>query len=234
MCRDCGCSLPGASHTRAEESHEIEVNRRVLERLDAIAAENRRWLKQRNVVAVNLISSPGSGKTTLIEETLVRLGDRYRPAVIVGDQRTSFDAERLAKRCSRVVQIETSRSCHLDAQQVQRTLPQVVDGETRLLIIENVGNLVCPAAFDLGERCKIALLSITEGEDKPLKYPSLFMEAALTLITKTDLLPHLQWDVGACRRNLLRMNPDSQAIEVSAQSGAGMATWIEFLDALVG
>jgi hydrogenase nickel incorporation protein HypB len=201
----------------------------VLAKNDAIAARNREWLAARGVAAVNLISSPGSGKTLLLERTLDALRGRVQAAVIAGDQHTDIDARRLAGKGAPVVQIETRASCHLDAQQVSERLGSVVTAGVRLLFIENVGNLVCPAAFDLGERSKVALLSVTEGEDKPLKYPVLFNGAPVCVITKVDLLPHLETDIEECRRSVRAVRPDARIFEVSARTGEGMGAWIEYL-----
>ncbi|MBF0461710.1 MAG: hydrogenase nickel incorporation protein HypB [Magnetococcales bacterium] len=210
----------------------IHLETKVLAKNDALAEENRRWLAQRNIQAINLISSPGAGKTLLLERTLERLHERLPCAVIVGDLQTDNDARRLQGKGAVVHQIETVHSCHLDAGQVGRLLPQVLPAgsKTRLLIIENVGNLVCPAAFDLGEQMKIALLSVTEGEDKPLKYPTLFHHAPVVLITKVDLVPYLAWDRERCWSNIRQVRPDAQIFEVSAVSGAGMDAWIRFLE----
>jgi hydrogenase nickel incorporation protein HypB len=211
----------------------IELETRVLERNDREARQNRGWLDARGVVAVNLISSPGSGKTLLLERTLEMLRGAVGCAVITGDQSTDNDARRLAGKGAPVVQIETHASCHLNAEQVGAHLEGVVKDGVRLLIIENVGNLVCPAAFDLGEHHKIALLSVTEGEDKPLKYPVLFHDAPVCVITKTDLLPHLEYDIARCREALRSVRPDVTLFELSARTGEGMEAWIDYLKRLV-
>ena len=208
----------------------VQVESRVLARNDEAAARNRGWLRARGVRTVNLISSPGSGKTALLERTLDALTARgVQAAVIVGDQQTDHDARRLEGRGARVVQIETHASCHLNAEQIGRELEAVVAEGVRLLIIENVGNLVCPAAFDLGEDRKVALLSVTEGEDKPLKYPVLFADAPLAVITKTDLLPHLDVDLHACEQNIRAVRPDAQILRTSAKTGEGIEAWIDAL-----
>ena len=169
-----------------------------------------------------LISSPGSGKTFLLEKTLEALDGDVRAAVITGDQQTDNDAKRLEGKGAPVVQIETRSSCHLDAQQVRDRLEAVVFDGIELLLIENVGNLVCPAAFDLGEDSKVALLSVTEGEDKPLKYPVLFHDSPVCVITKIDLLPHLDTDIEKCRQSIRAVRPDAKIFEVSAKTGEGM------------
>jgi hydrogenase nickel incorporation protein HypB len=231
----------GHSHSHPHEhSHEdgaartVVLERRLLDRNDLAAAENRRWLAERGVVALNVIGSPGAGKTLLLERTLERLQGRVGCAVVTGDQCTDHDARRLAGKGAEVRQIETHDACHLDAQRVGRFLPELVHGPVRLLFIENVGNLVCPAAFDLGENFKVAVLSAAEGEDKPVKYPSLFAAAPVTVLTKMDLAPHLDWDVRRCRAFLNQVHPGVFVFELSAKSGQGMDAWVEYLVRLVG
>ncbi len=234
----------GAAHAhRHEHSHEgadapeatrtIALEQRVLERNDRLAAENRAWLAARGVVALNLISSPGTGKTLLLERTLERLRDRVPCVVITGDQHTDNDKRRLDRTGVPVEQIETHNACHLDAERVAQVLPRLVREGTRLLFIENVGNLVCPAAFDLGETFKIGLLSTTEGEDKPVKYPVLFTGCRVVVLTKIDLIPHLDWDLGLCRRHLQQVNPGVYVFELSAKTGEGLDGWCSYLERLV-
>ncbi|MGN7613876.1 hydrogenase nickel incorporation protein HypB [Magnetococcales bacterium HHB-1] len=226
MCQDCGCD------TKERLTHELSVAQNIYEANDIAAEKNRQWLKKRGVVALNLISSPGSGKTLLLEKTLEALRGQIKCSVLVGDPQTDRDAERLRNKGAQVYQIETQHSCHLNAEQIGRLLPDVVDKDCELLFIENVGNLVCPATFDLGEREKIALLSVTEGEDKPLKYPVLFHHAHTTLITKCDLIPHISWDHPFCLDGLRATNPEMQILAVSALSGEGMDHWLDFLSML--
>ncbi|MBF0273155.1 MAG: hydrogenase nickel incorporation protein HypB [Magnetococcales bacterium] len=252
MCQDCGCSMEHHSHTHHsargghhdhthdhhhDHTHErtILLETKVMAKNAALAEQNRQWLAARSIRAINLISSPGAGKTLLLERTLELLRDRVSCAVLVGDVQTDHDARRLQGKGARVCQIETRTSCHLDAQQVGQRLPELLPdgGPERLLIIENVGNLVCPAAFDLGEDLKIALLSVTEGEDKPVKYPSLFHQAPVVVITKIDLVPHLNWKMDRCREAILQVRPDARILELSATTGAGLASWIAFLEQLV-
>jgi hydrogenase nickel incorporation protein HypB len=206
---------------------------RVLARNDEFAERNRALLKERGCVAVNFISSPGSGKTFLLEKTLEGLRDRVKCAVIAGDQQTDNDAVRLQSKGAPVVQIQTGSSCHLNAEQVGEAINEVLENDTRLLFIENVGNLVCPAAFDLGENIKIALLSVTEGEDKPLKYPVIFHDAAASVITKCDLLEHLDVDMSRYRDSLERIHPGGRIFELSALTGDGMKNWLSYLESLV-
>jgi hydrogenase nickel incorporation protein HypB len=236
MCKDCGCG--NVPHRHADEPpgverRTLELERKILSRNDQRAATNRAWLAGRKVVTLNLISSPGSGKTTLLERTLDRLRGRVACAVITGDQRTDNDARRLQGKGAPVRQIETISACHLDAERVGRVLPEVVADGVRLLFIENVGNLVCPAAFDLGETFKVALLSTPEGEDKPVKYPALFSMAPVVVLTKMDLVPHLDWNPGPCREALRRIHPGVTLFELSARTGLGMDAWIQYLERLV-
>ncbi len=211
----------------------VELEQRLLARNDEAAAANRRWLAERGVVAVNLISSPGSGKTTLLERTLDRLQNRVPCAVIAGDQQTDLDARRLSGRGAHVHALETGSACHLNAEQVGSLLPHVVESDTRLLFIENVGNLVCPAAFDLGESFKVAVLSTPEGEDKPLKYPSLFVRAGVVVVNKIDLAPHVGWDAAVARRNIRRIHPGVFIFELSAKTGEGFDAWLDYLLGLI-
>jgi hydrogenase nickel incorporation protein HypB len=184
-------------------------------------------------VAVNLISSPGSGKTTLLVKTVEALKHRLPVAVIEGDQETSIDADRIRATGVPAVQINTGRGCHLDAQMVSDALENVTALEGRLLFIENIGNLVCPAGFDLGELKKIVILSVTEGDDKPLKYPDAFAAADVLVLSKVDLLPHVEFSMARCIENARSINPALQVFELSAQSGAGMERWLEWLSSLV-
>jgi hydrogenase nickel incorporation protein HypB len=247
MCKECGCGkeaehshdhgeahdhVHGHGHAHARDARRLVLERKLLSLNDEIAERNRAWLAERGVTALNLISSPGTGKTALLERTLDALRDRVRCAVIAGDQQTDNDARRLANRGAPVVQIETHGACHLDAQRVADVLPEVVAAGTRILFIENVGNLVCPAAFDLGEHFKVALLSVAEGEDKPVKYPTLFAQAPVVVLTKIDLLPHLDFDLNTCRKYLRRVHPGVYTFELSARTGEGMREWLHYLEGL--
>lgn len=256
MCDECGCGEVGESHVHThghdhdhrhdghthdhsrDHDHErsqrtVVLERKVLARNDEMAAQNRRWLAERGIVALNLISSPGTGKTLLLEKTIERLHGRVPCAVIVGDQQTDRDARRLEGKGAPVLQIETQNACHLDAERVAGVLAEVVNEDTRLLFVENVGNLVCPSAFDLGENFKVALLSTTEGEDKPVKYPTLFTKASVVVLTKMDLVPHLDWDVTLCRKLIQDVHPGVFTFELSAKTGDGMAAWCDYLERLV-
>ena len=208
----------------------VRIEQDILSKNDAHARENRRTLASRRAFALNVVSSPGSGKTTLLVRTIGELNRRIPVAVIEGDQQTSNDAERIRATGEPAIQINTGKGCHLDAHMVGRALESLALETGCALFIENVGNLVCPAAFDLGEARRVVVFSVTEGEDKPLKYPDIFMTADLMLLNKSDLLPHLDFDVGRCLANALRINPNLQTLIVSAKTGEGIdafAAWIE-------
>jgi hydrogenase nickel incorporation protein HypB len=211
----------------------ITVEENILEQNDRIARQNRAYLQARGIYTLNLLSSPGSGKTTLLVETLRQLKTEIHCAVIEGDQQTSNDAQRIAETQVPVVQINTRQSCHLDAFHVRRALEALPLDGVELLFIENVGNLICPASFDLGEAEKVALMSITEGEDKPLKYPLAFHLANLLVLTKMDLLPYLRFDLDLCKQNAWRVNPGLPIIATSAYNQAGLEEWFNYLRARV-
>jgi hydrogenase nickel incorporation protein HypB len=200
---------------------------------DKDAQKNRQIFKEKDIVAVNLISSPGSGKTLLLEKTLERLAGKVKCAVITGDQQTDNDAVRMQGKGAKVVQIQTLSSCHLNAKQVNERLNEVLQDGVQLLFIENVGNLVCPASFDLGEEFKIALLSVTEGEDKPIKYPVLFNDAKVVVITKTDLLKYLDVSMNKMYSYINKVSRNSEIFELSAQTEEGFDAWINYLVSLV-
>jgi hydrogenase nickel incorporation protein HypB len=207
----------------------VQIEQDILAKNDAYAAENRRAFLERGIFAVNLVSSPGSGKTTLLVRTIEALCDRLPVCVIEGDQQTSFDADRIRATGAPALQVNTGKGCHLDASMVGRALERLDPKEGEVLMIENVGNLVCPAGFDLGEAHKVVVLSVTEGEDKPLKYPDMFHAASLMLLNKIDLLPYLQFDVERCRENARRVNPDIAILPVSATTGQGMEEWFAWI-----
>ena len=210
--------------------HEILVEEGILSKNDEIAGENRELLRSRGVYSINMVSSPGSGKTTLIEKTAGLINARIKVAVIEGDIETDLDARRIKKLGIPARQITTGRACHLDAHQVHHALPWVFEQDgTRLLIIENVGNMVCPAEYDLGEEMKVAVMSVTEGDDKPLKYPALFTASDALIINKTDLIPYTDFDMERARSNALRINPSLRVFETSCTSGAGLSEWCAFL-----
>lgn len=196
---------------------------------DRIAAQNRGWCEGRQVLALNLVSSPGAGKTTLLVRTLLDLGDRLRFTVIEGDQATAQDGDRVRATGCPVVQVNTGTGCHLEAAMVRRGLQALNPPTHSVLMIENVGNLVCPALFDLGERAKITILSVTEGEDKPLKYPHMFQASTLLLINKIDLLPYVNFDMDRCLTYARQINPDLQVYPLSATTGEGLESWYHWL-----
>ena len=197
---------------------------------DELASDIRRRLSDAGVVSFNFVSSPGSGKTLLLEKTLAALGHEIRMSVITGDVQTQNDADRLARHTDKLVHaVITAGACHLDSKQIEESLTHVNLLETDILFIENVGNLVCPASWDLGENAKIAILSVTEGEDKPLKYPKMFQNAKYAILNKIDLLPYVPFDVDLATKYAQQVNPELQFFYVSAQTGAGMETWYDFL-----
>lgn len=206
----------------------VQIEQDILAKNNAYAQANRQSLADRGIFALNLVSSPGSGKTTLLCKTIALLGQQA-VAVIEGDQQTSQDADRIRATGAQAIQINTGKGCHLDAHMVGHAMEQLKLEDESLLMIENVGNLVCPAAFDLGEAHKVVILSVTEGEDKPIKYPDMFRAASLMLLNKIDLLPHLNYDVDAAIGFARRVNPGIHVIELSATSGEGMDEWLAFL-----
>jgi hydrogenase nickel incorporation protein HypB len=208
----------------------IDVRERVMAKNDELARDVRRRLAEHDVAAFNLVSSPGSGKTMLLERTLAVLGEELGIAVVTGDVQTQNDAERLAHHTTRLVQaVVTGGACHLDSRQMLDALDAIDFTATRLLFIENVGNLVCPANWDLGERAKIVVFSVTEGEDKPLKYPKMFREARYAVINKIDLLPYVPFDIDRAIDHALQVNPELQFFQTSALTGRGLGEWFEFL-----
>lgn len=226
---------PEHAHVHAHEeagpaaARLIRIEQDILAKNDRYAAQNRSALAERAVFALNLVSSPGAGKTALLVRTIQALGDEYGISVIEGDQQTSHDADRIRATGAHAVQINTGKGCHLDAHMVGHALARLDPPPGGILMIENVGNLVCPAAFDLGEAHKVVVLSVTEGEDKPLKYPDMFRRASLMLLNKIDLLPYLEFDLERCLGYAHRTNPDLTIIGVSAVTGAGMSEWLSWL-----
>jgi hydrogenase nickel incorporation protein HypB len=211
----------------------IDVRERVMEKNNEMAAEVRRRLKEHRVCAFNLVSSPGSGKTLLLERTLERLGDRVEIAVITGDVQTRNDAERLARYTDKLVQaVVTGGACHLDARQILTALDAIDLSRTDLVFIENVGNLVCPAGWDLGEEAKIVVFSVPEGEDKPVKYPGMFQRAEYAVLNKIDLLPHLDFNVDRAIAYAHEVNPNLRFFLTSALTGEGLDEWCTFIEAL--
>lgn len=222
----------GPAHAHApgmSQSRMVQIEQDILGKNNEYADANRGLFARKGMLTLNLVSSPGSGKTTLLTRTLQDLKDELPLAVIEGDQETSNDAERIRATGVKALQINTGKGCHLDAHQVEHALDHLAPQDTSVLFIENVGNLVCPAAFDLGETHKVAILSITEGEDKPIKYPDMFHAADLLLLNKIDLLPHLQFDIEKCIEYARRVNPGIQILQLSATSGEGMEDWYQWI-----
>jgi len=257
MCATCGCSsvaevrLFTGDHEHAAHGHEghgheghpheghehnghgsgrtVELQQKVLAKNDRLAEANRDWLRQRNVLAINLMSSPGAGKTTLLERTAAELAGQVEISVIEGDQAAALDATRIRAVGCRVVQINTGVGCHLDAEMVAEGLRVLDPPGGSVVVIENVGNLVCPALFDLGEQARVVLASVTEGPDKPVKYPHMFRRADLVLVTKTDLLPYVDFDTGRHAADVKSLSPGAVLLPLSATTGAGMPDWYEWL-----
>lgn len=212
---------------------EVKVMKDILGQNDAIATALREQLAEQGVFVLNLLGSPGSGKTTLLEKTIAALNQKLRLAVIEGDLFTSKDADRIARHDVPVIQINTSGGCHLDAPMIEKALKELNTDALDLLIIENVGNLVCPAEFALGEDTKAVVLSVTEGNDKPLKYPLIFKESALTLLNKMDLVPYTDFNVAAATEDITTIHPGAAVLPVSARTGEGLAAWLDWLCARV-
>lgn len=207
----------------------IKLEKEILGKNQLLAERNRGWFSGRGILALNLVSSPGSGKTTLLERTLNDLKNEFEISVIEGDQETIHDAERIRATGCKAVQINTGTGCHLEAEMLAKGLESLNPEPNSLLFIENVGNLVCPAMFDLGERAKVAILSVTEGEDKPLKYPHMFRASELMILNKIDLLPYVKFNVERCIEFAKEVNPKIDILQVSATTGEGMSEWYQWL-----
>jgi hydrogenase nickel incorporation protein HypB len=217
---------PGLSQSRM-----VQIEQDILAKNNICADANRRTFDEHGIFALNLVSSPGSGKTTLLVKTIELLRDKVAIAVVEGDQQTSNDAERIRATGAPALQINTGKGCHLDGHMVGHAIERLKPADGSLFLIENVGNLVCPAAFDLGEHHKVVILSVTEGEDKPLKYPDMFRAADVMLLNKCDLLPHLDFDADLAEANARRVNPDLTVFRVSATRGEGMSAWVDWITA---
>ncbi|MBD2411240.1 hydrogenase accessory protein HypB [Nostoc calcicola FACHB-389] len=223
------------THTEASQVHAkihgttISLEQDILAKNNLIAAQNRGWFKGRNILALNLMSSPGAGKTTLLTRTINDLKHQLSISVIEGDQETTNDAKKIQETGCKVIQINTGTGCHLDASMIDRGLQQLNPPLNSVVMIENVGNLVCPALFDLGELFKVVILSVTEGEDKPIKYPHMFRASNIMILTKIDLLPYVQFDVQKCMEYAKQVNPQIQIFQVSTTTGIGLDNWYEWV-----
>ncbi|MBL7478411.1 hydrogenase nickel incorporation protein HypB [Legionella bononiensis] len=244
MCGICGCTEEMEQTTDHEhhhhdhheldhhvhEGHLVQIEQNILAKNNQYAEDNERFFLQKNILALNLMSSPGSGKTTLLAKTIGDLNTLIDIAVVVGDQQTDFDARKIKDSGGTAIQINTGKVCHLDAHRVGHAVEALPLKEQSILIIENIGNLVCPALFDLGEHYKIVILSVTEGDNKPLKYPDMFHAADLLVITKTDLLPYVDFDLEQCKEYARRINPELEILSLSTKNGEGLQEWYEWLN----
>lgn len=217
------------SHSHGVNSSTITLEEKILAKNDRLAERNRGWFEGSDILALNLVSSPGAGKTALLERTILDLKEEIDIVVMEGDQATTNDAERIKKAGCPVLQINTGAGCHLDAEMIASAVKELKPAQGSLLFIENVGNLVCPALFDLGEKHKVVILSVTEGEDKPVKYPHMFRAAELMILNKVDLLPYLNFDLEACKKYALSVNPHLKIIEISVTQGTGLDAWYTWL-----
>lgn len=259
MCATCGCSADGEvdihhhgehqhhhehnkyvyanahthEHTHSHQKTVVEVEQDILHQNELLAERNRGYFDAKNILALNLVSSPGSGKTSLLEKTLVDLKQQLEFAVIEGDQQTTNDADRIDATGTKVTQINTGKGCHLDAHMVLHAIQGMKLKDNLVLFIENVGNLVCPAMFDLGEKERVVIMSVTEGDDKPLKYPDMFHSSTLCIINKIDLLPYVPFDIEKAKSNAKKVNPQLEIIEVSCTSGEGLTKWYDWLKSKV-
>lgn len=241
MCATCGCGPNSHHHDHSHDhTHEsspgkkvVDVEQDILQENNLLAQRNRGFFEGRNILAINLVSSPGSGKTSLLERTLTDLKGELSFAVIEGDQQTANDADRIHATGTKVTQINTGKGCHLDAHMVLHAVQGMKLQADSVLFIENVGNLVCPAMFDLGEQERVVVISVTEGEDKPIKYPDMFHSSTLCVINKTDLLPYVKFNVEKAKEYTRKVNPELEIIELSCTSGEGMNLWYEWLKSKV-
>lgn len=245
MCDTCGCGQPHEhvvirkpnepAHDHQDRHHHdqgrlIDVQENVLAENNLLAQRNRGYFDAKNILALNFVSSPGSGKTTILEKTITAINSEIPVAVIEGDQQTMRDAERIEKTGVPVVQVNTGTGCHLDAHMIQHAVKDLVLKSNSFLFIENVGNLVCPALFDLGEALKIVIISVTEGDDKPQKYPHMFDASKICIINKIDLLPYVDFDMNSCKQSALEVNHQLKFFDISAKTDEGMPAWIKWLN----
>ena len=239
MCATCGCSsdqhhaYDDHHHHHHDQKTVIDVERDILHQNNLLAERNRGYFDAKNILCLNLVSSPGSGKTSLLEKTLTDLKGELDFVVIEGDQQTTNDADRIHATGTKVTQINTGKGCHLDSHMIFHALQGLKPKENSILFIENVGNLVCPAMFDLGEKERVVIMSVTEGDDKPLKYPDMFHTSTLCIINKTDLLPYVPFDINKAKENAKKVNHKLEIIEVSCTSGEGLSQWYDWLKSKV-
>lgn len=232
MCGICGCAEEKHEHHHdhgQEHEHLIHIEQDIMAQNRHFALHNQVFLAKKHILAVNLMSSPGSGKTTLLVKTIADLKNEQEMAVLVGDQQTHYDADMIESSGGRAFQLNTGRVCHLDAHRVGHAIEEMDVAENSLLFIENIGNLVCPAMFDLGEQYKVVILSVTEGDNKPLKYPDMFHCADVVIITKIDLLPYVDFDIERCMEYAQRINPGVKCMTLSAKTGEGIELWYDWL-----
>ena len=257
MCNTCGCDQPDNSYTITKPcekinhrhhntnnethedshvdenhqhySHKVIIEQNILQKNNLIAERNRGYFEAKNILTLNLVSSPGSGKTSIIERTINDLSKELKFFIIEGDQQTMLDAERIQKVRAPVVQINTGNGCHLDADMINKSIKELEITDNSVLIIENVGNLICPSLFDLGESCRVVIISVTEGTDKPLKYPTMFHTSDICIINKIDLLPYVDFDLEKCKEFALQINHHLQFFEMSVKTGEGMNKWYDWL-----
>ena len=233
MCETCGCeNQDGHKHPHPHQHSDkkvINLNMDILSENNRLAERNRGYFEGRQVLCLNMVSSPGSGKTTILEKTILTMIPSYKIFVIEGDQQTSRDTERIEKAGAPAIQINTGSGCHLDAKMIHLALKKLEIGNDSILFIENVGNLVCPALFDLGEQKRVVVISVTEGDDKPLKYPYMFQSSNLCIINKTDLLPYVDFSMETAVQSARQLNPELEFIHLSAKTGEGMQEWYDWL-----
>ena len=238
MCTTCGCQSTqehkhAPHHHHEHEADSIKLEKAILETNDQYAKQNKATLNKKGTIALNFVSSPGSGKTSLLEQTVLSLKDQYSVAVVEGDQQTEIDADRIRNVGAKAYQINTGKACHLDAHMVGHAYEHLAIEDNSFVFVENVGNLICPAMFDLGEHHRVAVISTTEGDDKPLKYPDMFYHADIVIINKIDLLPYVDFDVAKCVENIRKIRSDVKVFELSVKSKEGLDRWLDWLESLI-
>ncbi|APC97122.1 hydrogenase nickel incorporation protein HypB [Francisella frigiditurris] len=241
MCTTCGCGTNDTHHDHDHHHHNhdhhhghdiAKLEKSILDENDKYAQSNREYLANYNSLAINFVSSPGSGKTSLLEKTIVKLKDSFPVVVIEGDQHTQIDADRIRKAGAQAYQINTGKACHLDAHMVGHAFEHLDIADNGFVMIENVGNLICPAMFDLGEKHRVAIISTTEGADKPLKYPDMFFYADTVIINKIDLSPYVDFDIDACEANIRKIRLDAKIFKLSVKTEEGFDSWLDWLKSL--